>query len=92
MQPVLSVLWLGEYSMSRSRFAELVDEHCRAAAFMQFARAPFAYETGSSWYLSDLRFERGSGFQIELLSEDAGCSIHVPWVPPRTDLLHPQSH
>jgi inner membrane protein len=87
-----AVLWLGEYSMSRSRLAELVDEHCRAAAFMQFARAPFAYETGSSWYLSDLRFERGSGFQIELLSEDAGCSIHVPWVPPRTDLLHPQSH
>ncbi len=85
-----AIVWLGEYSMSRSQLVEVVREHCRAAAFMQFARAPFAYESGSSWYLSDLRFERGAGFQIELLSEDAACSIHVPWVPPRTDLLRPQ--
>ena len=77
--------------MSRRQLIDLVHKHCRAAAFMQFARAPFAYESGSSWYLSDLRFERGSGFQIELLSEDSSCSIHVPWTPPRTDLLRPAS-
>ena len=86
-----SLVWLGEYSMSRSRLAELVNEHCRAAAFMQFSRAPFAYESGSSWFLSDLRFDRGSGFQIELLSEASSCSILVPWVPPRTDLLRGNS-
>jgi inner membrane protein len=86
-----SILWLGEYSMSRSQLIELVAKHCRATAFMQFARAPFAYEQGATWYLSDLRFDRGSGFQIELLSEASSCSIRVPWVAPRTDLLHPDS-
>lgn len=86
-----SIVWLGEYSMSRSRLIELVNERCRAAAFMQFSRAPFAYESGSSWFLSDLRFDRGSGFQIELLSEASSCSILVPWVPPRADLLRGDS-
>jgi inner membrane protein len=83
-----SIQWLEGYSMSRVQLVSLVEGHCDAAAIMQFARAPFAYEYGQGWFLSDLRF--GTGFQIEVSAGSAArCSIHVPWVPPRTDLLRP---
>ncbi len=81
-----SIHWLDEYSMSRGQLVSLVQGHCDAAALMQFARAPFAYEYGQGWILGDLRF--GTGFQIEVHGgSTARCSIHVPWVPPRRDLL-----
>ena len=81
-----AVLWLGEYSMSKSQLRRLVHDNCEAAALMQFARAPFAFQYGKSWHLGDLRFAQGAGFQIEV-SGRATCSIHVPWVPPRADDL-----
>ena len=87
-----AIFWLGQYSMSRRQLVRLFEEHCDAAALMQFARAPFAFQSARTWLLSDLRFDRGAGFQIAVGDGPAAhCSIHVPWVPPRMDLLHPQS-
>lgn len=84
-----STLWFGEYSMSRAQLVRLVDGNCDAAAMMQFARVPFAFQQESVWYLGDLRFNRNAGFQFQIGTErPARCSIHVPWVPPRAgDLL-----
>ena len=78
--------------MSTAQLVALVEGHCDAAALMQFARAPFAFQYGGAWFLNDLRFDRGAGFQIEVAGgSSARCSIHVPWVPPRMDLLRPDS-
>jgi inner membrane protein len=87
-----SIQWLEEFSMSREQLVALVQGHCDAAALMQFARAPFAFQYGRAWLLGDLRFERGAGFRIELRDDgpSAACSIRVPWIAPRMDLLHPQ--
>ena len=87
-----SIQWLGEYSMSRSQLVRLVEAHCEAAALMQFARAPFAFQYGNSWFVGDLRFDRGTGFRIEARDgRSSGCSIHVPWIAPRIDLLSAHS-
>lgn len=83
-----SNLWFGEYSMSRTQLVQLVDSNCDAAAMMQFVRVPFAFQQGNAWYLGDLRFNRGAGFQFQVgVDTPARCSIHVPWVPPRADDL-----
>lgn len=79
-----AILWFGEYSMSKAQLRRLVHDNCKAAALMQFARAPFAFQYGKTWYLGDLRFAQGAGFQIEV-GGPATCSIHVPWIPPRAD-------
>jgi inner membrane protein len=86
-----STVWFGEYSMSRTQLVRLVDGNCDAAAMMQFARAPFAFQQGDAWYLGDLRFNRDAGFQFQIGQEtSARCSIRVPWDPPRAeDLLRP---
>jgi inner membrane protein len=84
-----SVLWLGQYSMSIAQLVQLVEAHCEAAALMQFARAPFAFQHSNTWFLGDLRFDRGAGFRIQVGGDSGGCSIRVPWVPPRMDLLRP---
>ncbi len=81
------ILWFGEYSMSKAQLRHLVHDNCRAAALMQFARAPFAFRYGNAWHLGDLRFAQGAGFQIEVSGGRATCSIRVPWVPPRADDL-----
>jgi inner membrane protein len=89
------IQWLDEFSMSRALLARLTDSHCRAAALMQFARAPFAAALEDRWVMGDLRFDRtrGGGMaSIDLgpASEPTGreeCHSPVPWVPPRADLL-----
>ena len=74
--------------MSRTQLVQLVDSNCDAAAMMQFVRVPFAFQQGNAWYLGDLRFNRGAGFQFQVgVDTPARCSIHVPWVPPRADDL-----
>jgi len=70
-----STLWFGEYSMSRAQLLRLVDGNCAAAAMMQFARVPFAFQQGSAWYLGDLRFNRNAGFQFELASIKNGSEV-----------------
>jgi inner membrane protein len=83
--------WLGEFSMPRRQLADLVAAHCEAQELMQFVRAPFAAEYRQAWVLGDLRFdqERGLGLsEIELRAPDQErCTYHVPWVPPRADIL-----
>src|SRR6185437_14887160 len=88
-----STLWFGEYSMSRAQLVRLVDGNCDAAAMMQFARVPFAFQQQDVWYLGDLRFNRDAGFQFQVGADrPARCSIQVPWVPPRArDLLNTAS-
>jgi inner membrane protein len=83
--------WSGEFSMSKSQLLRLVAAHCDAAAFMQFARAPFATRFGDAWMIGDFRFDREPELgiaEIALpLSVDAHCRSAVPWSPPRGDLL-----
>jgi inner membrane protein len=80
------------FSMSKAVLAELIGGHCDAAAFMQFARAPFFAPVGSGWVMGDLRFGQGSthGFtdiHINAERSDAPCPSTPPWTPPREDLL-----
>ncbi len=66
-----AVHWLGEFAVPQADFIALLADHCDAAAFMRFARAPFiatvgpkavpgARSTGAATeVLGDLRFDRG---------------------------------
>ena len=83
--------WLGEFGMSKTVLAQIVAGHCDAAALMQFARAPFAAESGHERVIGDLRFPggRGGGLADIHLEPDAPgpCARTPPWTPPRADLL-----
>ncbi|HUK02187.1 MAG TPA: metal-dependent hydrolase [Steroidobacteraceae bacterium] len=82
------LLWRGEFSMSRDSLAQLAAQQCIAAAFLRFARVPWAIEGAAGWQMGDLRFDRPGGRGISSLSLTPGCPRDVPpWVPPRADLL-----
>jgi len=85
------IQWVGEFSMSRALLAKLAGSHCRAAALMQFARAPFASDLESQWVMGDLRFDRTRGGGMASIDvgapSDGECRSPVPWIPPRADLL-----
>jgi inner membrane protein len=85
------VRWLGEFGMSRSRLVALIAHDCAARELMQFVRAPFAVELRRVWVLGDLRFDREAGTgmaEIQIAPEaPSACGYHVPWTPPRADLL-----
>ena len=85
------IQWIGEFAMSRAQLASLVASHCQAAALMQFARAPFAWELQHRWTIGDLRFDRGRGDGMASIdpgpSSSGECKSPVPWTPPRADLL-----
>jgi hypothetical protein len=87
----VEIHWVGEFSMSRALLAELAASNCRAAALMQFARAPFGAELDSQWVMGDLRFDRtrGGGMALIDIGPPSGldCRSGAPWVPPRADLL-----
>jgi inner membrane protein len=84
--------WLGEFAMPQARLASLVAGDCAARELMQFARAPFAAEVDAHWILGDLRFDREVGVGMAEMQIDpasrAACRYHVPWLPPRADLLN----
>jgi inner membrane protein len=88
------IQWVGEFSMSRALLAKLAGSHCRAAALMQFARAPFASDLESQWVMGDLRFDRTRGGGMASIDvgapSDGECRSPVPWIPPRADLLDPR--
>jgi inner membrane protein len=83
--------WFGEFSMPVSRLANLTASNCRAAALMQFVRAPFVVERRSGWVIGDLRFDRERGLglaEIEIsATQTSDCPPRAPWVPPREALL-----
>lgn len=83
--------WEGEVVMPRTEIAELAARYCDAAAFMRFARVPWAMQRGHTWIIGDLRYDREAelGFaEIELTNDPATCpSSPPPWLPPRGELL-----
>ena len=79
--------WHGEFSMPRERLEALAATNCEAAAFLRFARAPWAAAEAPGWELGDLRFG-GRGVATLQLSEPARCPSFVPpWLPPRADVI-----
>jgi inner membrane protein len=84
-------IWFGEFSMPVSRLANLAANNCKAAALMQFVRAPFVVERKSGWVIGDLRFDRERGLglaEIEISASQTGdCPPRAPWLPPRAALL-----
>ncbi len=84
--------WFGEFSMPVSRLVDLAARSCKAAALMQFVRAPFVIERKSGWVIGDLRFDRERGLglaelEISAAPEAGACLPRAPWLPPREALL-----
>jgi inner membrane protein len=83
-----SLTWRGEFSMPRRDLEVLAATNCEAAAFLRFARAPWAAENPLYWLLGDLRFG-GRGVATLQLRAPARCPRFVPpWLPPRADILN----
>lgn len=80
--------WRGEYTMAKADLRAAASR-CDVAAFLRFARAPFAH--AGLGVFGDLRFDRdgGGGFaEIHISDAAAPCPERVPpWVPPRSDML-----
>lgn len=77
--------WHGEYAMPRDRLSQLTATRCEAAAFMHFARAPWASMIDGQWILGDMRYDREPelGFSEIALAPDEQCPAHIPpWIPP----------
>lgn len=90
------VWWRGEIRMPRNQIAHLAATDCEAAAFLRFARAPWAIVDEQRSVIGDLRYDREAelGFaEIELdeneaLGQLARCPSGLPpWTPPRQDLI-----
>jgi len=77
----------------RAPLAELraLADDCRAAAFMQWARAPFWRREETRTVIGDLRydFDESVGWaEVALPPEDTTCPENLPaWTPPRADWL-----
>jgi inner membrane protein len=88
---VPALRWEGESSMPQALLSQLAGRDCAARELLQFARAPFAVPRPGGWMLGDLRFDRtgGAGFATVALPAtlDTPCRHHLPWTPPRADLL-----
>jgi inner membrane protein len=84
-----STYWYGEIAMARDQFSRLSESSCDVAAFMQFARVPWALHRERGWIVGDLRYDREpeAGFaELEIGSNPCPASL-PPWLPPRSDLL-----
>jgi len=83
--------WHGQFSMPRQVLAQLAATDCEAAAFLKFARAPWATRRAAQWLIGDLRFDGGPrpGFaDLTVTGTARGCTGHTaPWLPPRHELL-----
>jgi inner membrane protein len=77
--------------MPRDELAQLAATRCEIAAFLRFARAPWAERIKDRWVIGDLRYDREAqlGFSEIELEQREKCPRHVPpWIPPRGELLH----
>ena len=83
--------WRGEIRMPRGELSTLAKERCEIAAFLQFARVPWALRKETAWIVGDLRYDREPelGFaELEIEDGTQKCpSSTAPWIPPRADLL-----
>jgi inner membrane protein len=86
--------WLHQFHLPRNMMAQVVTGQCGARAFMQFARVPMVRPSEAGLWLGDLRFGAGPGFAWLLLTPPSGaCDFpHVPWLPPRPELLVPEKN
>ena len=84
--------WLRQFQLPRNLIAQAAKSQCGARAFMQFARVPMVRPSEAGLWLGDLRFGSGPGFAWLLLSPPGvACDVpHVPWLPPRPELLVPE--
>lgn len=93
-----TIRWRGEVVTARQALRDLVASRCDAAAFMQFARAPWAMSTSDAdstqtgdWLIGDLRYDREKSLafaEFRLSPQVTRCPRHVPpWTPPRSDAL-----
>jgi inner membrane protein len=81
-----------EWSGSLSELRALARDNCAAAALLRFLRVPvFRRTNAETWYLGDLRYDRGPelGFaELSIPARPSECPKHVPpWRPPRWRLL-----
>lgn len=77
--------WYGEYAMPAGDLSHLTATRCEAAAFMRFARAPWASMIDGRWILGDMRYDRESqlGFSEIALAPNEECPSRIPpWTPP----------
>ena len=79
-------------SSSCGEWRQIVANDCEAAAFMQFARVPWAMEETDRLIAGDLRYDREPtlGFAEIELKGATNCPAPQPWLPPRKYLLQPQ--
>jgi inner membrane protein len=84
-----SIRWRGEVHSDLSRLRRLNDEHCQAATFFRFARAPFMAQLDDREVIGDLRYDREAalGFTELELPSRMKCDQSAPWLPPRADVL-----
>ena len=79
--------WHGEFSMPSEGLKTLAATNGEMAAFLRFARAPWAAAEAGQWEIGDLRFG-GGGIAALRLSAPAICPRFVPpWLPPRADVI-----
>jgi len=82
--------WTRQFSAPRDELAAL-SQHCVAAAFLRFARAPYwTAERGGARVVGDVRYDRAPDldFSDVPVRRGARCPGFVPpWTPPRIDLL-----
>ncbi len=83
--------WRDEIRMSRAQLTAVIREHCDAAVFMRFARAPWIAQREGRWVIGDLRYDREPelGFaELALDGTSPDCTSRMPpWTAPRRDLL-----
>jgi inner membrane protein len=69
----------------------VIRDHCDAAVFMRFARAPWIAQRDGRWIIGDLRYDREPelGFaELALDGTSRECMSRMPpWTAPRRDLL-----
>jgi inner membrane protein len=83
--------YLREFSVPLNQISELLNAHCRAAAFMRFSRVPFLTEYPSiGRVMLDLRYDRTEALEFaEFSLADRNCPKWIPpWLPPRSELLN----
>ncbi len=85
-----STVWLGDFKAPLEEF-KMIATNCYAAAFLQFARAPYWVMQAPTWIVGALRFDRekGLGFaEFRLPEALTPCPGNLPpWTAPRRDVL-----
>jgi hypothetical protein len=88
-----AVAHVKSWRMPRADLISVYENHCAAAAFFRFGRAPFVIEgeKPETLVVGDLRYDRQRDLDFAELEIDEtadDCPEFVPaWLPPRRDAL-----